>query len=85
MIELTDNNVDILCKLTVQQACHDLIEAICKKDRGRIEELKHFFKSTYYSNMTKINDDYMIRMCYQVAKDANFEWRKVPARYKKLV
>lgn len=85
MIELTDENVDILCKLTIQQACHDLIEALCKNNRGRIEEIKHFFNGNYYSNMTKLDGGYLIRMCYQVAKDANFEWRNVPARYKKLV
>lgn len=85
MIELTDNNVDILCKLTIQQACHDLIEAICKNNRGRIAEVKHFFEGTYYSNMTKINGEYMIRMCYVVAGEADFKWSKVPARYKKLL
>lgn len=85
MINLTDENVDILCKLTIQQACHDLIEAICKNNKGRIAEVKHFFKSTYYSNMTKVDGEYMIRMCYVVAGAADFKWSKVPARYKKLV
>lgn len=85
MIELNDENIDILCKLTIQQACHDLIEAICKNDKGRIAEVKHFFKSTYYSNMTKVNGEYMIRMCYVVAGAAGCEWSNVPPRYKKLV
>ena len=85
MINLTDENVDILCKLTIQQACHDLIEAFCKNNKGRIAELKHFFEGSYYACMCKIDGAYIIRMCYQVAKDADFKWYKVPARYKKIV